>query len=306
MNTRHAQIILTILREGSFTSAARALYITQPTLSQTVKQIEGQLGEPIFVRGRSPLTLTPAGELYAQAARRILRIETQLDDAIRQLHGASQAALHIGMMPHRAGGLLPQVLADFRRSYPDIVLHVTSGTEESLSGMLERRELDMAFVSCEFQRSSLSYRQIASEEVVLLAGRQTALAQRIFSGSTIRLSEAKAERFVMPPESNPLHTLYAGLISQEGFTPQVSVVCDLLETARHCCISDGLVMLSPFLTLLCDSGLMPKLAHYHLYAKPFLPPLFMAHAAEETPSPAAEALFSLVSSRFRAMTAYRE
>ena len=306
MNTRHAQIILTILREGSFTSAARALYITQPTLSQTVRQIESQLGEPIFVRGRSPLTLTPAGELYAQAARRILRIETQLDEAIRQLHGASQTALHIGMMPDRAGGLVSQVLADFRRAYPDIVLHVTSGTEESLSGMLERRELDMAFFTCESPRSSLVYRQIASEEIVLLAGRQTALAQRIFSGSTIRLSEAKAERFVMPPQSNPLHALYTSLIVQEGFTPQVSIVCDPSETARHCCVSDGLVMLSPFLALLCDGGLMSRLAHYHLYAKPFLPPLFMVHASEETPSAAAEALFSLISSRFRAMTAYRE
>lgn len=306
MNTRHARIILTTLHEGSFTAAARALYITQPTLSQTVRQIESQFGEPIFVRGHSPLALTPAGELYVQAARRILRIETQLEDAMRQLHGASEAALYIGTMPHRAGGLLPQVLADFRRTYPDTVLHVTSGSEEALCTMLERRELDMAFVSCASQRSSLVYRQIASEEIVLLAGRQTALAQRICSGSTIRLSEAREERFVLPPEDTPMRALFSGLFEQEGFAPQISVICDLSETARHCCASDGLVMLSPFLSLLCDGGMMSRLAHYHLYTKAYLPPLFMVHPSGETPSPAAEALFTLISNRFRAMTAYRE
>ena len=73
MNTRHARMILAIVREGSFTAAAKALAITQPTLSQTVRQIETQLGEPIFVRGKSPVVLTPAGELYAEAARRIVQ-----------------------------------------------------------------------------------------------------------------------------------------------------------------------------------------------------------------------------------------
>ena len=63
MNTRHARMILAIVREGSFTAAAKALCITQPTLSQTVRQIETQLGEPIFVRGKTPVALTPAGAL---------------------------------------------------------------------------------------------------------------------------------------------------------------------------------------------------------------------------------------------------
>ena len=53
MNTRHAHMILAIVREGSFTAAAKSLSITQPTLSQTVRQIEAQLGDAIFVRGNA-------------------------------------------------------------------------------------------------------------------------------------------------------------------------------------------------------------------------------------------------------------
>ena len=92
MNTRHARIILTVIREGSFTAAAKALSLTQPTLSQTVRQIETQLGDSIFVRGRGAVSLTPAGELYVQAARRMVQAETQLQESLSLLRGRAGAA----------------------------------------------------------------------------------------------------------------------------------------------------------------------------------------------------------------------
>lgn len=74
MNTRHAQLVLAVVREGSFTAAAKSLFVTQPTLSQQIRQIEQQLGQPIFERGTTPVSLTPAGQIYVQSARRFLQI----------------------------------------------------------------------------------------------------------------------------------------------------------------------------------------------------------------------------------------
>lgn len=306
MTTRHAQIILTILHEGSFTAAARALFITQPTLSQTVKQIETQLGEPIFVRGRTPLELTPAGELYAQAARRILQIETQLGEAISLLHGHAEGTLHLGLCAHRAGELLPQVLPDYMAAYPSVRIEITEGSRQELEQRLLRRELDMAFLTGDAQQAQLDYRLIASEEVVLLAGRRTALAQRIPSGSTISLSEAQDERFVLPTERAPCRLCFDGLFSAYGFSPRVALVCDSAHAAKRACSGCDLVMLSPFITLLSDSAQMQKLAHYHLSMDAFLPPYYMVCPREQALAPYAEALFTLMSNRFRAMTAYRE
>ncbi|MBQ7051913.1 MAG: LysR family transcriptional regulator, partial [Clostridia bacterium] len=113
MNTRHARVILTILRAGSFTAAARELGISQPTLSQTVRQIETQLDETLFVRGRSSMTLTPAGECYVQAARRMIQAEDQLAEALSQLRGRVEGRLRIGLMPGRSAELMPQILDDF-------------------------------------------------------------------------------------------------------------------------------------------------------------------------------------------------
>ena len=82
MNTRHAQLVLAVVREGSFTAAAKSLFITQPTLSHQIRQIEEQLGSPIFIRSKTAIELTPAGHVYVQAARRILQIETQMNEAL--------------------------------------------------------------------------------------------------------------------------------------------------------------------------------------------------------------------------------
>lgn len=67
MNLKHAQYMLTVLQEGSITSAAKKLYVSQPSLSQMIKLVETNLGTPIFNRSTEPLTLTYAGEKYMEA-----------------------------------------------------------------------------------------------------------------------------------------------------------------------------------------------------------------------------------------------
>ena len=305
MNTRHAQMILTIIREGSFTAAAKSLCITQPTLSQTVRQIETQLGEPIFVRGYASVRLTPAGELYVEAARRIIRAEAQLTEAISRMRGQAEGTLRIGLLRHRPQELLPQVLPDFFAAYPGIQVEICEADAAQIEQMLLRSEIDAALVSGETHHPKIEYRQIASEEIVLLAGKKTAIAQRIPSGSTIGLREAERERFVLPAQSLERRRYFDELLASCSVKPNVAMVCDNIIAAMRTCASSNLVMLSPFISLLCDSGSMQRLSHYHLGTDAYLPPFYMAYAKETPLAPHSEMLFSLLSSRFRAMTAYR-
>jgi len=305
MNTRHAQVILTILREGSFTAAAKALCITQPTLSQTVRQIETQFGETIFVRGRTNVALTPAGELYVQAARRMVQTETQLQEALQLLRGHACGTIRIGLERHRSDELLPQVLAEFYAAYPDVRLDVLEECSATLEDLLLQGELDMALLASEKHIPSLEYRQIASEEIVLLAGRNTALARRIPSGSTIGLRETENERFVLPPPSGPGRRHFDKLLSSCGVKPRIGMVCDSISTAKRACISSNMVMFSPFISVLSDQAGMHSLSHYHLGTDAYLPPFYMVSSRESTLAPYAQALFTMLTRRFRAMTAYR-
>ena len=306
MNTRHAQIILTIMREGSFTAAAKALFITQPTLSQTVRQIETQLGEPIFIRGKTPLQLTPAGELYTQAARRILQIETQLTEAIDMLHGSAKGTIRLGLSPSRSDELLPQVLQGYFDAYPDVQLSTVEAPSARLEQMLIRAELDIALLPSEHHLPQLTYRQIASEEIVLLAGSSASIAKRIPSGSTIMLTEAANEFFVLPREATGMYHHFESLLLQSGITPRISLRCDNMETAKRTCALCGHVMLAPYMAFLGDSVARKNRVHYQLSSGAYLPPFYIAHSKEHALAPHTKALLTLMTNRFRMMTAYRE
>lgn len=84
MNEKHIQYVLTIVQEGSITAASKKLYVTQPSLSQTIKLIERDLGAEIFNRSTVPISLTAAGEKYVKAARQVDSIRRNLYAEIKK------------------------------------------------------------------------------------------------------------------------------------------------------------------------------------------------------------------------------
>lgn len=304
MNTRHAQLVLAVVREGSFTAAAKSMFITQPTLSHQIRQIEEQLGSPIFIRSKTSVELTPAGQVYVQAARRILQIETQMNESLGALNGTYEGVLHLGLPDQRADELLPQVLADFYALYPSVRIEAITAPHPELERMLLGGELNMALISGEAENTLLEYQLIASDEVVLLASKKTDLAQRIPSGSTISLHECAGERFVLPTGNLFFSRTYENLLAQAGLAPGIVCRTDDSQCAKRICAVCSLVMLCPFITLLSDTPAMQQLAHYRLSDTSYSP-LYMAHPKDMPLTPYAQTLFTMMSNRFRAMTAYR-
>lgn len=79
MTTQQIQCIITLAEEGSFSKAAKKLFVTQPSISQLIKNMETQLGAPLFDRSSSPIQLTPIGQAYYDAAKKILSTERELE-----------------------------------------------------------------------------------------------------------------------------------------------------------------------------------------------------------------------------------
>ena len=296
MNTRHAQLVLAVVREGSFTAAAKSLFVTQPTLSQQIRQIEQQLGQPIFERSTTPVSLTPAGQIYVQSARRFLQIEAQMNESLAALSGRQTGLLRLGLPMQRADELLPQVLPEFQSAYPDVRLQAVSARNGALEAGLLGGELDMALLFGEAENETLDYQLIASDEVILVAGRKAALAQRVPSGSTVSLSACEGEKFVLPAENLPF--------ARAALSPFVALRTDDSQCAKRVCAACSLVMLCPFITLLSDTPAMQQLAHYRLSDAVYTP-LYMAHPKDMPLTPYAQTLYTIMSNRFRAMTAYR-
>jgi DNA-binding transcriptional LysR family regulator len=139
--------IYTIWQEGSFSAAARKLFVTQPALSIAVRRIEEEYGEAIFDREAKPLRLTPAGSIVLRTIERTLMLEKEMTDQIRDLKNGETGQIRIGASPYISGCILPDILKGFAEKYPGIRIELFEDSSAKLLPMLEKQEIDITF-SC--------------------------------------------------------------------------------------------------------------------------------------------------------------
>ena len=113
MNVRQALYIRTIAEEKGVTAAAKKLHISQPSLSQMLRQIEEEAGTPLFERGTQVFHPTYAGERYLHAAEVILNTNEILENELREIRGEERGRLRLGISVQRSIQLLPKVLPEF-------------------------------------------------------------------------------------------------------------------------------------------------------------------------------------------------
>lgn len=129
----------------NITAAAERLHTSQPGVSKQLKQLEDELGFPIFVRqGRTLTRVTPAGKRVIERAIRILKEVQSIKRLADEHKDSSRGSLSIGTTHTQARYVLPPVIRQFRQRYPDVELHLHQGTSEQIADMAERDRIDFA------------------------------------------------------------------------------------------------------------------------------------------------------------------
>lgn len=157
-----------VYREKSFSKAAQNLYISQPSLSARIKQIEEQIGEPLFDRSTSPLQLTEIGKVYIDAAEEIFQIEQRVENYINNLTTLKTGRLSIGASNLFAAYVVPQLLTQFKRKFPDIHIQIAEGNTSQLEAMLGNNSLDFVIDNYRYD-NTLYNKQLYCRENILLA-----------------------------------------------------------------------------------------------------------------------------------------
>ena len=117
---RYMDQVYAVYQEGSFTKAAARLCVSQPALSATVKKAEDTLGYPIFDRSSKAVTLTDVGKQYIDAVEQILLIRENLHHQLDDLHNLRRGSFILGGTTLIISNVLPQVLKDFAKAYPEV------------------------------------------------------------------------------------------------------------------------------------------------------------------------------------------
>lgn len=245
MNSKHIQYILTVLREGSITAASKRLFVSQPALSQSIKQIEQNLGAPIFNRNTDPISLTFAGQKYVDAAQQILDIERNLLSEIAETKKEIHGRIRIGISIQRGLQLLPLVIPDFSRLYPFVRVELVEHGSATLERLTSEGQCDIALIATNQKPNKLNYVLIENEQVVLMVSRSTELARRIPDGTPISITEAQHERFVSMSSGHSVRTIQDRLFETHHLNPTILMESKNMEAAKHVAALSGAVMLIP-------------------------------------------------------------
>lgn len=245
MNMKHIQYVLTVLREGSITGASKKLYVSQPALSQTIKQIEQDLGAPIFDRSTDPISLTYAGQKYVDAAQKMLDIERNLRTQISEMKDEVHGRIRVGISVQRGLQLLPLIVPEFSREYPFVKIELVEHGSDTLEHMTSEGHCDIALIATNEKPNKLNYVLIENEQVVLMAARSTQLAHRIPDGTPIEITEAQNEKFVSMKSGHSVRLVQDRLFALHHIKPQILMETSNMEAGKHVAARSNAVMLIP-------------------------------------------------------------
>lgn len=245
MNMKQALYFKTIAQYGTITAAAKQLYISQPSLSQTLRQIEDEVGTPLFDRSTSPFHLTYAGERYLKAVEAMLDIETRLKEEIESIRRDDGGRLRLGISVTRAMQVLPDVIPIFTKAYPNVTIELTEAASASLEGMLQKGQIDLALAALEANEANIAYELIEKESIGILAGKDSQLAQLVPSGTPISLEMVEKEAFVSLDTSHSSRIIQDRLFRRYNIRPKILLETSSLEVARRVALKSGACMVLP-------------------------------------------------------------
>lgn len=168
---RHIRYLKAVVDHGSFTRAAHALHVSQPALSQQVKELEERVGAQLLDRSGRKIRVTDLGAIYLQHAGRALEELEQASRAVRDVEDLSTGSLRLGVTPSVATYLIGPVLQRFRKSYPGIVLTIRVSSQESIEPALRDDELDLGIGFGDMPSEDIEATPLHDERPTLIVGK---------------------------------------------------------------------------------------------------------------------------------------
>jgi LysR family cys regulon transcriptional activator len=149
MKLQQLKYLIAIVDNGmNITAAAERLYTSQPGVSKQLKLLEEELGMQLFTRkGKSLDSVTPAGERVIERARVIMQEVENIRSLVSEYFEEDQGALSIGTTHTQARYVLPEIIAEFRRRFPNIMLNLHQGTSEQIADMVAGNKIDFAIAT---------------------------------------------------------------------------------------------------------------------------------------------------------------
>lgn len=227
MDTKYLNYILTIARRKNMTKAAEELYVSQSSLSQYLSRLEQEIGVPLFIRAKGELLLTPAGEAYVEAARKVIQIQKELYRNIRSLNHKSH--ITIGVTSQFGLQMLTDIIPAYKKEFPQVTIEITESNVPVLTRMLQEEGIDCAIMAIN-SADGFSGEQVSilrEEEVMFAIPASHSYCRRNDTGVITQaelIREFGQDNFMLSKKGSTLRVLADSIFTSYDFKP--STMCE--------------------------------------------------------------------------------
>ncbi|MEU8431626.1 transcriptional regulator CynR [Streptomyces sp. NPDC029216] len=170
LELRHLRYLLAVAEHGNFTRAAEELHISQPTLSQQIKQLERTLGVQLLDRGGRTVRLTDAGAVYTDHARRALRDLAAAERAVHDVQDLSRGHLRLGVTPTFTAYLVGPLTAELHARHPGVGLTLMEMAQDRIEAALHADDLDLGIAFAGAHLPGIAATELFTETLSLVIG----------------------------------------------------------------------------------------------------------------------------------------
>lgn len=274
------EYVYEVYRQKSFSRAAKSLYISQPSLSATVKRIETRVGSPIFDRSTTPVRLTECGKKYIEAVEAILAVQNDFRNYVEDVNKLQTGTLCIGGSNLFSSYVLPPLIAEFKRRYPRMTIHLVEESTAQLEQLLLAGNLDFIIDNYYFCEDTLIRHLYHREHLVLAVPGHLKIndtlkdyqlnTEEIASGRylgeevpAVPLGQFKDEDFILLKMENDTRERGIKLCQNSGFKPKILLNLDQQVTDYNItCSGMGISFISD--TLVSCVQPHPRVVYYKL------------------------------------------
>jgi len=228
MEVHQLRYFLAVVASGTFTAAAEACHVSQPSLSIQIAKLEEELGGPLVERHRNGVRLTDRGALFLPRATESLR---QLEEAVKDmgdLDGLRRGVVTLGCLPTTGAYLLPPLLKAFRATHPGLVVRLREESSPRLAEALLEGEVDLAFIDEAGVAPQIQAHPLFSEPLVVAVPQDHPLAGR----GAVAIEALAKEPLIVMKSGHGFRKIVLEYLERRGIEPQIVYESSGIETVQ--------------------------------------------------------------------------
>jgi len=229
MEIHQLRYFVAVADEGSFSRAAAKVRVAQPSLSQQIRKLEAEVGQPLFDRLPRSVVITEAGRCLLEYARQILASIGDARRCVDELKGKIAGDVAVGAIPTIAPYVLPELVVTFQKHYPDVTLHIVEDVTAGIARRIEAGELDVALASTCQKSPTLRIERLGNEPLLALVPEEYPLVKQ----TVVTFDDLKSQRFLLLHEMHCLSQQVNHLLESRRLHPEIALAGSQLSTIAN-------------------------------------------------------------------------